>query len=396
MSRILNIGAAQMGPIAPDESRASAVARMIDLLRQAKERGCHLVVFPELALTTFFPAITTMTSAVWTITSKPKCRVRNCGRCSMPPRPPTSPSTSGTLRKPRTGIATIPRSSSTAIASSVNIARCICRATPNMTPSGRFQHLEKRYFEPGDLGFPVWRCKGGIMGMAICNDRRWPETYRVMSLQRRRSHHAWLQHTGCEHVGFEPNHLRMFHNHLVMQASAYQNSCFVIGTAKAGMEDGCMLIGGSCIIQPSGEIVALASTVADELITSACDLDLARMGKETVFNFAKHRRVEHYGIIASQTGSSYRPTWPRKTNLARPTAPNTRSPPMSAAAPEAIRLADYRPPAYLIEGIDLTFALTDGAATVTAEVTGRRNPAAAAEDRDLVLNGRDLKPLASP
>ena len=87
-----------------------------------------------------------------------------------------------------------------------------------------------------------------------------------------------------------------------MQASAYQNSCFVIGTAKAGMEDGCMLIGGSCIIQPSGEIVALASTVADELITSACDLDLARMGKETVFNFAKHRRVEHYGIIASQTG----------------------------------------------------------------------------------------------
>ncbi|MEC7592732.1 MAG: aminopeptidase N, partial [Pseudomonadota bacterium] len=67
---------------------------------------------------------------------------------------------------------------------------------------------------------------------------------------------------------------------------------------------------------------------------------------------------------------------------------------MSAAAPEAIRLADYRPPAYLIEGIDLTFALTDGAATVTAEVTGRRNPAAAVEDRDLVLNGRGLEILS--
>ena len=66
---------------------------------------------------------------------------------------------------------------------------------------------------------------------------------------------------------------------------------------------------------------------------------------------------------------------------------------MSAAAPEAIRLADYRPPAYLIEGIDLTFALIDGAATVTAEVTGRRNPAAA-EDRELVLNGRDLEILS--
>ena len=50
-------------------------------------------------------------------------------------------------------------------------------------PSYPFQHLEKRYFEPGDLGFPVWRAFGGNVGMCICNDRRWPETYRVMGLQ---------------------------------------------------------------------------------------------------------------------------------------------------------------------------------------------------------------------
>ena len=102
----------------------------------------------------------------------------------------------------------------------------------------------------------------------------------------------------------EPNHLRMFHNHLVMQSSAYQNSCFVIGTAKAGIEDGCMLIGGSCIIQPSGEMIALATTLGDELITSTIDLDLAKMGAETVFNYAKHRRIEHYGIITEQTGAT--------------------------------------------------------------------------------------------
>src|SRR3984885_13498546 len=50
-------------------------------------------------------------------------------------------------------------------------------------PQRCFQHLEKRYFEPGNLGFPVWRALGGVMGMCICNDRRWPETYRVMGLQ---------------------------------------------------------------------------------------------------------------------------------------------------------------------------------------------------------------------
>ena len=55
MSRILKTAAAQLGPIARNESRRSAVARMIELMREAKAAGAHVVVFPELALTTFFP-----------------------------------------------------------------------------------------------------------------------------------------------------------------------------------------------------------------------------------------------------------------------------------------------------------------------------------------------------
>ena len=69
---------------------------------------------------------------------------------------------------------------------------------------------------------------------------------------------------------------------LVSSSYAFMNGVLSspYATAKAGVEDGCMLIGGSCIIQPSGEMVALASSVGDELITSSCDLDLAKMGKE--------------------------------------------------------------------------------------------------------------------
>ena len=55
MSRILHIAAAQMGPIAREESRSEVVARQIALLREAHALGAELVVFPELALTTFFP-----------------------------------------------------------------------------------------------------------------------------------------------------------------------------------------------------------------------------------------------------------------------------------------------------------------------------------------------------
>ena len=53
--RVITVGAAQLGPIAKDESRGQVVQRLIALLRQAHKRGCGLVVFPELALTTFFP-----------------------------------------------------------------------------------------------------------------------------------------------------------------------------------------------------------------------------------------------------------------------------------------------------------------------------------------------------
>ena len=38
------------------------------------------------------------------------------------------------------------------------------------------------------------------------------------------------------------------------------------------------------------------------MITFACDLDLCHHYKNTVFAFEKHRRIEHYGLITSQTG----------------------------------------------------------------------------------------------
>src|ERR1700688_3888173 len=55
MTRLVVVGAAQLGPIAQSETRPDVVARLIALLREAKAMGCTLVVFPELALTTFFP-----------------------------------------------------------------------------------------------------------------------------------------------------------------------------------------------------------------------------------------------------------------------------------------------------------------------------------------------------
>ena len=170
-------------------------------------------------------------------------------------------------------------------------------------PWREFQHLEKHYFEPGP-SFDVWRAFGGVMGMALCNDRRWPETYRVMALQG--AEMMLLGYNTPVHNPPAPEHddLSMFHNHLVMQAGAYQNGSWVVGVAKAGKEEGCEMIGGSCIIAPSGEIVAACSTKGDELAIARCDLDLCHSYKRTTFNFERHRRPEAYGLITERRGAT--------------------------------------------------------------------------------------------
>src|SRR5579872_1113073 len=54
-SRSITVAAAQLGPIQQAEPRSVAIERMVRLMERAHRRGVELVVFPELALTTFFP-----------------------------------------------------------------------------------------------------------------------------------------------------------------------------------------------------------------------------------------------------------------------------------------------------------------------------------------------------
>ncbi|MEM1267411.1 MAG: nitrilase-related carbon-nitrogen hydrolase, partial [Pseudomonadota bacterium] len=171
-------------------------------------------------------------------------------------------------------------------------------------PDRAFQHLEKRYFLPGDLGFPVWRSQGAVMGMLICNDRRWAEAWRVLGLQG-----VELVMLGYNtpsvnsQAAAEGPEMRLYHHELSMTAGAYQNATWAVAVAKAGVEDGHPLIGGSVIVDPDGRVVARTTSEADELIVHACDMDACAFGKTTIFDFARHRRPEHYGRITAQIGA---------------------------------------------------------------------------------------------
>ncbi len=305
--RTLTVGAAQLGPIARSESRASVVARMLALLREAGAHHCDLVVFPELALTTFFPR--------WFMQDQDE--IDAFFERAMPSNE-TAPlfaearrlgigfylgfaeltAEGGRTRRFNTSILTNKEGEIVLKYRKIHLP-----GHAEHDPRRSFQHLEKRYFEVGNLGFPVARTMGGIMGMCICNDRRWPETYRVMGLQGVEM--VLVGYNTPRHHPLTPEHDRLgdFHNHLSLQAGAYQNGTWVIGVAKCGVEEGCEMIAGSAIVAPTGEIVAQAVTADDELVVARCDLDLGKSYTSTTFDFAKHRQPEHYRMIVERKGA---------------------------------------------------------------------------------------------
>lgn len=306
MSRIITVGAAQLGPIQKADSRAQVVGRLLALMDKAHERKVDLIVFPELALTTFFPRWDMEDQDqidAWFETSMPSNETQPlfeaARRYGMAFHLGYAEKVEerGETHRYNTAVLADKQGEIFAKYRKVHLP-----GHAEYDPRRSFQHLEKKYFEVGNLGFPVWRAMDGILGMCICNDRRWPESYRVMGLQGVEMIVLGYNTPTTNSQSDEPAHRRWFHNLLSMQAGAYQNSTWVVGVAKAGIEDGHELMGGSSIISPNGEVVAQCYTNSDELVVADCDLDECNFLKATVFDFKRHRRIEHYGLITEQTG----------------------------------------------------------------------------------------------
>lgn len=320
MARRITVGAAQLGAIQKADSRKVAVDRMLALMAEGQRRGVELMVFPELALTTFFPRhyVENLDEADhWYEAAMPSNETAPLFEAARKYRMgfhlgyaelTHEADETGEVRKRRFNTAILVNPDGKIV---LKYRKVHLPGHAEFDPTRKVQHLEKRFFEVGNLGFPVVRSpmgrrdEGINMGMMICNDRRWPEAWRVMGLQS-----VELVMLGYntpsinqEAKGWEAHHLRVFHSHLSIQAGCYQNACWGVGVAKAGIEDGAELFGHSIIVNPQGEIVAMADTWEDQLVTHDCDLDMCALGRTSIFNFAAHRRPEHYTRITSQVGA---------------------------------------------------------------------------------------------
>jgi len=305
MSRFLTLAACQTGPIQRSASRQETVGRLVHLLERAAAAGAELAVFPEMALTTFFPR--------WALDDPREIDVFY--ETEMP-GPQTQPLFDAARRL---GIGFALGYAELALDQGRKRRfNSMCLAGADGAVIGRFRkihipgseaaeagvttHLERRYFEPGDLGFPVYSFRGVRIGMSLCNDRRWPETYRMLCLNGAQVVLIGYNTPVVLEEAPALAHLRMFHNHLPMQAGAYQNTLWVAAAAKAGLEDGQALIGGSCIIAPTGEMAALATSLEDDVVVHRADLDLIAVCRRVNFDFARYRRPDQYALIAERAG----------------------------------------------------------------------------------------------
>lgn len=302
MSRWLTVGAAQSGPVSRDESRSEVVDRLIALLREGHRQGCQVVAFTEVALTAFFPH--------WWIEDEEE--LDSWFETEMP-GPESQPLFDEAARLKigfELGYAELAvengqkrRFNSSVLVGSDGVIighfrKMHLPGHVERRPANPFQNLEQRYFERGNLGFPTWEAFGGQVGMCICNDRRWPESWRVLALNG--AEIVFCGYNTPDHIPEHPDmdHLVAFHHQLCMQSAAYLNGMWTVGVAKTGVEEGVSQLGLTSIVSPAGQIVAQASTQQDEIVVHRCDLQLSQEYRR-LFNFEKNRRPEFYREIGT-------------------------------------------------------------------------------------------------
>jgi len=297
------LAVAQVGGIQPQELRSDVVKRLVMMLQQAAAAGAQFVVFPELTLTTFFPRY-------WAD------EVSDMDRYFEREMPNDDVQSLFDAAASHGVGFYLGYAELTGDGHHYNTAILVDRTgrivgkyrkihlpghADNLTGL-KAQHLEKRYFEVGDLGFGVFTVDGVRFGMCLCNDRRWPEVYRMLSLQSADvvvlGYNTPLDVPGWQ----EEPHMKMSTHLLSLAAGAYQNAVWVAAAGKSGTEDGIYMIGGSAIASPAGEIVAKAIGDGDEIVLGRIDLDYSEPFRQSVFNFAAHRRPENYGLIVERVG----------------------------------------------------------------------------------------------
>jgi predicted amidohydrolase len=164
---------------------------------------------------------------------------------------------------------------------------------------------ENLYFEPGNLGFPVFHTPIGRIGTFICYDGWFPESYRLCALQG--ADIVCVPTNWVPIPGQDPKREAMAN--ILCMAAAHSNSLFVAAADRVGTERGQPFNGQSIIVSYTGwPIGGPASKDKEEIIYAEANLaDARRKRNWNEYNqVLRDRRTDVYGEML---GSTAKPGW---------------------------------------------------------------------------------------
>ncbi|MBF6570756.1 MAG: nitrilase family protein [Candidatus Binataceae bacterium] len=175
---------------------------------------------------------------------------------------------------------------------------------------GRYRknHLwgeENLFFEPGNLGVPVFRTPVGRIACAICYDVWFPEVFRLSALQ---GADILCVPTNWVPMPEQPGTLPVMANILVM-AGAHSNSMFVAAADRIGIERGQLFLGNSIICGSTGwPLAGPASRDREEMIVADANLSDARR-KRSLNDFNQLLRDRRIDVYDELLGSQVKRGW---------------------------------------------------------------------------------------
>lgn len=283
---LVKIACIQMEPVVGD--KAANLAKTLHLIERAAAAGADLIVLPELANSGYMFATRSEAFAL----------------AEPVPEGPTCVAWAAAAQ--RLGVHIVAGIAESCGDTLYNSAVLIGPA--GHVGTFRKVHLwaaENLFFEPGDLGFPVFRTRLGRIGMAICYDAWFPESFRLAALQG--ADIVCVPTNWVPIPGQDPKREAMA-NILVM-AAAHSNALFIACADRIGVERGQSFEGQSIVVGHTGWPVAGPASRDQEEILFA-DVNLADARRDRNWNdFNQVLRDRRSDVYGEMLGSDAKPGW---------------------------------------------------------------------------------------
>lgn len=263
-----------LAQVSAGESREENIRRAFRRMEEAKDRGAHMICFPEMAFDRFFP------------------RIRADKRYFALAEPIPGPMVERFQKKAKElGMATVINMYERTSPGEYYDSSPVIDSDGTLLGISRMMHIaefpnynEKFYYWEGNTGFPVFHTRCAKIGLAICYDRHFPEQMRALTLG------------GAEVILVPTATSTLALKHIwemEMQAASVANQVFIAVTNRVGEEGEMTFFGKSFVADPEGKVIARANEGNEELLVADIDLELIERTRQ-VLPFLRDRRPEAY------------------------------------------------------------------------------------------------------